>query len=225
MKLRLLTVVVLFLSGGLLLPSRALGIAGKDRVAAKGQEARAIPGWPEGVLELINDPVRANGWHSWFSECPNDKYYYEMDVRRPEEVNRLIGILASIRAEAVQVRLDPAEGAAHAGGVGAIFSLGNQSIMNRWFQRLPEVEPGIRQFGVHRYRKPPAVLPPTLTLYVGHKAVDLEKLTIPPNVDVAAPNAASYRAKQKDAFQAIDAFIERHKTNQKGAGKAEAVEK
>ena len=39
-------------------------------------------------------------------------------------------------------------------------------------------------FGLHRFREPPVAEPPTLTLYVRHKAVDMEKLIVPGNVEV-----------------------------------------
>ncbi|MHC4405125.1 MAG: hypothetical protein ACYTG0_36220 [Planctomycetota bacterium] len=218
------TAVVVLLSIALLVPPHAAAISGKSKVVSKGQKAKAMAGWPKGVLALVNDPLRTNGWHPWFSECPNDRYYYAMEVRRPEDVNHLVGILAAIKAEAVQLRLDPAKGASHADGVGAVFTLGNQLIINGWYLRLPEVAPGIRQFGLHRYHKPPTAQPPTLTLYIGHKAVDLKRLTIPTRVDVAAPNAESYRAKHSDAFEAVDAFVKGHAAKQKQAGKHASTE-
>jgi len=211
MQAKRLTVAAVLLSITVLGPSHASAASGTFEVVTREREAKAVPGWPKGVLKLINDPLRTSGWYSWFSECANDGYYYGMDVRRPEDVNRLIKILAAIEAKTIELRLDPAEGAPHANGVGAIFALGNQSIVNRWFLTLREVKPGIRQFGVHEYRKPPTAQPPTLTLYVGHRAIDLKKLTIPANVEVTAPNAKSYRKKHKDAFIAIDEFIEGHK--------------
>ncbi len=225
MKTKRVIVTFVFLSSAVAVPSESLAISGKDRVVARGQTAKALPGWPQGVLELINDPVRVNGWHPWFSECPNDRYYYEMDVRRPQDVNRLIKLLAAIKCRTLELNLNPADGAPHADGVGAIFALGNQPIINRWFMTLTEVEPGIRRFGVHRYREPPTAQPPTLTVYVGHKAVDLRKLTIPTNVAVTAPNAKSYRAKHSDMFKVIDAFIDSHKVKQEKSRKMQTDKK
>jgi hypothetical protein len=198
---------------------QALALSGEDKVVARGQTAKALPGWPQGVLEFINDPLRVNGWHPWFSECPNDGYYYSMEVRQPQDVNHLIKLLAAIKANKVELNLDPANGARHADGVGAIFALGNQAIMDRWFKTLPEIEPGIRQFGVHRYREPPAAQPPTLTIYVGHKAVDLKKLRIPVNIEVTAPTAKSYREEHAEAIKAIDEFIASHKAEQEASPK------
>ena len=148
MKTKLVIVAAVVLWSAVVVPSQALAISGRDRVVARGQMAKALPGWPQGVLALINHPTRVNGWHPWFSECPNDRYYYELDVRRPEDMNRLLEALAAVKAETVQLRLDPADGAPHADGVGAVFALGNQPILDRWFTTLTEVEPGVRQFGV-----------------------------------------------------------------------------
>jgi hypothetical protein len=194
---------------------QALAVSGEDKVVARGQMAKALPGWPQGVLKVINDPLRVNGWHPWFSECPNDGYYYSMDVRQPQDVNHLITLLAAIKAGKLELNLDPAEGAPHADAVGAIFGLGNQVIVDSWFKTLPEIEPGFRQFGVHRYHEPPPAQPPTLTIYVGHKAVDLKKLRIPANIEVTAPTAKSYREEHADVIKVIDEFIDSHKSKQK----------
>jgi hypothetical protein len=225
MKTKAVIATAVFLSSAAIMTSLALARSGKDKVVARGQMAKALPGWPQGVLELINDPVRVNGWHPWFSESPNDGYYFEMDVRRPQDVNHLIKLFAAIKSKTLELNLDPADGAPHADGVGAIFALGNQPIINRWFMTLPEVEPGIRQFGAYRYREPPTAQPPTLTIYVGHKAVDLKELTIPPNVRVTAPNAKSYRAEHTDKFKVIDEFLDRHKVKQEESRKMQTDKK
>ena len=94
MKTKLVMAAAVFLSSVVATRSESHAESGKDRVVARGQLAKALPGWPQGVLELINHPVRVNGWHPWFSECANDGCYYEMDVRGPEDVNHLIKILA-----------------------------------------------------------------------------------------------------------------------------------
>ena len=38
-----------------------------------------------------------------------------------------------------------------------------QPVLDRWYGHLREVEPGVRAFGVHRYRASPTAQPPTLT--------------------------------------------------------------
>jgi hypothetical protein len=191
-------------------PGITLAVAGTDQVAWKGRPVQMKSAWPEGVGELINDEVRTDGWNPWFSECSNDSTYYGLDVRSREDVDRLIRKLSNIKTDGLEVNLDPTAGARHAGNVGAVFSIGNQDRLNQWFKRLPEVEPGIRRFGLHRYEKPPAAQVPTLTLYVGHKAVDLNSLEIPKNVRVVTATGKDFRADHKDAFQVIDKFIEQH---------------
>jgi hypothetical protein len=214
MRIKLATLVALCLLAGVLGSSYAFAIGGTEKVVAKGDEAKAVPGWPEGVLKLTNDPLRVDGWHPWFSECPNDSYFYGMDVGNPGDINHLIEVLGSIDAKTLHLNLDPGEGAPHAGGAGAVFVLGNQPIVDAWYKALRETEPGVRAFGVHRYREPPAAQPPTLTIYVGHKAVELNKLQVPLNIDLTTANAKSYRERYQKAFEEIDEFVASHKAKQ-----------
>src|SRR4051794_59118 len=101
--------------------SPVFAIAGTDRVADKGQKAEALPGWPQGVLEIINDPVRTTGWHPWFSELPNDMRYYILQAEKPEDIQRLVRALAAIKAPSVEIILGPAKGASHAENAPATF--------------------------------------------------------------------------------------------------------
>ena len=40
-----------------------------------GRDQARQYGWPKGALELPNRPLRAQGWHPFFSECLNDIYH------------------------------------------------------------------------------------------------------------------------------------------------------
>ena len=182
MRIHLTIAVALYLAVGALV-SNAPARSGTNHVVAKGQVATALPGWPQGAIKLINDPLRLDGWQSWSSGVPSDFYFFSMDVRNPKDVNHLIGMLSSIDAKTVQLNLDPAKGAPHAGGVGAIFSLGS--------------------------------IPPTLTVYVGHEAVELNELKVPRNIALTTATAKSYRDAHKEAFQQIDQFIASLKAKQK----------
>ena len=104
--------LAVFLVSILPLLSHAIASSWTNPVVARGQKAEGIPSWPKGVLRLINDPLRTGGWNPGFSECPNDGYYFGMDVRQPEDVNHLIKVLAAIEAKTLRLNLDPAEGAA-----------------------------------------------------------------------------------------------------------------
>jgi len=187
------------------LPLPLPAASGTHRVASRGKPVAAADGWPEGVLALVNDPARTDGWRPWFSGLPNAITYYCFVVNDTEDVNRLVRRLAKVKADVLQLRLRAGQHRAVQGGstvspqdegAAVVFSIGDQASINRWYQRLPEVSPGVRQFGVHRYTKPPAALPPTLTIYVGHKAVDLDRLKVPPNVRV---QASISDARQEDA--------------------------
>jgi hypothetical protein len=197
----------------------AAAISGTAKVASRGKPAQALPGWPDGVMKLINHRLRTDGWHSWFSELPNDGNYYGMDIRGMDDVNALLKLLAAVKAKRVVLNLDPAAGGSHVGGVGAVFSIGNQPILDRWFKRLPVVKPGVRRFGVNRYRKPPTAQPPTLTVYTGSKWFNWKKLIVPLKVEVTTGTTVAYRKRYEEAFETIDEFIERHNARRRAAKK------
>jgi hypothetical protein len=203
----------------------ASGISGTNHVASEGQPVTETQadrlGWPTGVIDLLNDPLRADGWNPWFSEWPNDVNVYEFKPQSSEESSSIIESLTKIRSDAIQIQLNPGN-EPHAIGfttvlpeendIAAVFSIGSQNLIDPWFQRLPEPEPGIRTFGVHRFTECPKAMPPTLTLYVGHPAIDLNKLDIPANVKVIAEMSDSYREGHKDdaTIQDIEQFVTQH---------------
>ena len=192
-----------------------------------GQVLETCPdAWPEGVLELVNDPLRTDGWHPWFSGMPNDVDQFDFNIRSARAVDHLIRKLAAIKADSLRIELDPGKAnrrVVNEGGgeVGAKFRIGNQAILNHWFARLKVDGAGARVHGVHRYTKPPTACPPTLTLYVEHAAVELNKLDVPPHVEVEAQVPKWYRAEhQGDAtLRAIDRFVADHRAKREGAGK------
>lgn len=200
-------------------PRPAAAISGTHKVAFRGKPVTALPGWPEGVMKLINHRLRTDGWHPWFSELPNDMNYYGMDVRGMDDVNALLKLLAGVKAKRVVLNFDPAAGGRHVGGAGGVFTIGNQPIVDRWFKHLPVVKPGVRRFGVNRYRKPPTAGPPTLTVYTGSKWFDWKKLTVPLKVEVTTATAAAYRERYEERFETIDEFIERHNARRRAAKK------
>ena len=74
-------------------------------IASKGQPAAVSADWPEGVVELVNDRCRTEGWNSWFTEWPNDVNQYGYAVESTADVNRLIGKLAKVESDVLQVHL------------------------------------------------------------------------------------------------------------------------
>ena len=204
-----------------LVPLCALARSSTTKVAREGQPVSADSDWPEGVLELVNDPLRTDGWNPWFSEWPSDVNHYGMKVRNVDDINHLIAKLAAIKVTNAQVCLRPEKEVGALGfttqiekgnGLAATFSIGNQKRINQWYERLPKPESGPREFGVHRLTKPPEAVPPTLTLYVGHAAVDLKRLSVPTKVNVISEIPEVYRQKQPDdpAIKTIDGFIATH---------------
>jgi hypothetical protein len=211
-------------AGLVVLPSMsALAMSGTTQVAWRGKPVAVQPGWPAGVLKLVNDPLRTDGWNPWFSEWPNDVNYYAYEVGGTNDVNELIAKLAAIKTAKPQVLLRPGKEARalafttvlkEGNGTAVVFSIGSQERINQWYERLEEVEPGVRKFGVARYREVPQAHPPTLTLYAGHPAIDLKSLRIPPSVEVSAVVSAADRADAQNAaaVKAIDDFLAQHRT-------------
>jgi hypothetical protein len=206
------------------------GMSSTSQVASEGQ---LVPeavvenyGWPAGVLELVNDPLRSNGWNPWFSEWPSDVNHYEFKLGGHDDLEQVIKKLAAIRCDVVRIHLDPAEepGALSfttvlpkGNGVAAVFAIGSQKIIDQWYLRLPEAEPGVRTFGVHRYNECPKAHPPTLTLFLGNEAIDFAKLEIPAGVEIsAAASRSSHKENNDDPMvKAIDKFITAHLEKQK----------
>ena len=225
-KDRIAWVVPLLAVGALVIAvPHAYGWAGSQQTAWPGQPVTALSSWPSGVLELVNDSLRTEGWNPFFSNLANDLNHYVMKVRNSDDANRLITKFTAIKADKAQIRLNPGKepvieftAVSEAEKGPSVFSVGNQAIIDQWFQRLPEAEPGVRTFGVHRYSEPPVARPPTLTFYVGHEAIDLKKLNIPASVGVVADITASDRAKSKDdlLLKAIDDFVNRHQAKRSG---------
>lgn len=196
-------------------PTESLGIAFNIKVVSRGQKAKALPGWPKGVMRVINHPLRSDGWSFFFSGCANDNRLFVMRIRGTEDVNALLKVLAGVKAKKIILRLDPSPGVKLFGRAGAVFSLGNQSLLDDWYKRLPQARPGVRVFGVHRYRKTPSAQPPTLTVYTGRKGFDLKKLSVPVNIEVAAPALGHYRKQYEERCVAIDEFLDRLRVRRK----------
>lgn len=198
----------------------ALGIAGVSPVASEGRAVKEEPGWPAKIVDLVNDPARTVGWNFWFSELPNDVYHYAFAATTTDDLNRLIKKLAATKAEGATVSLAlgkeyPARGPLSllkpGNGISAVVHFGNQVRINAWYPHLREIEPGVRQFGVHRYTEPPKAMAPTLTIYVEHPAVDLTKLAIPAEINVVASVSKDDRGKREndEALKAIDRLLEK----------------
>lgn len=205
----------------MLAPKDTLAMSGTSQVAWPDEPVKASADWPAGALELINDPLRTKGWNPWFSEWPNDVNHYAFMVTNSSDVNRLIRKLADIEAGKRVILLDPEQEPRSLGfttvlpennGVGVLFSIGSQQRIDEWFQHLPEVEPGVRKFGVHRFKEPPAATPPTLTLHVSHTAIDLKKLEIPSSIEVAAiiPPVQS-DGQPPPQLREIESFVAKHR--------------
>jgi hypothetical protein len=175
------------------------------------------------VLDLVNDPLRTEGWNPWFSEWPNDVNYYVFRVGGTNDVNRLMAKLAAIKGAKARVLLYPDKEARvlafttvldEGNGSAVVFSFGSQERINQWYEHLKEGEAGVRVFGVHRFHAPPEAQPPTLAVHVGNEAIDLQSLKIPPSVQVQAVISDTDRADGNKAavIKAMNDFVARHQT-------------
>lgn len=219
----------------LTIPRQAWPAAGTDQVARPGErispEVVANYQWPEGTLDLANDSLRANGWHPWFSEWPNDVLYFEMNVRDGRDVQHLIDQMKKVKSLKRQIVLIPEREAGslaftkrlkEGNGIGAVFQVGSQPRIDQWYEHLTEIRPGVRIFGVQEYQKVPEAQPPTLVLYVQHPAVDLDKLQIPATIQVNASIDLHFRKDEanRELIQRLEQFVTRHKARQEAATKA-----
>ena len=196
--------------------SSVYGMAGTTRLASPGGVIKAQTNWPAGLVDLLNDPARTDGWNSWFSGTPSDVNQYAFKVTNSADVNRLIKKLAAVKTAKVRVILTPEKEYQsqedYGKGAAVLFWMGDQRVINDWFGHLKEESPGLKIFGIQRLRKPPEALPPTLVLYTGSAAMDLNSLVIPENVEVARDYADAYWQEHKDeqGFTAIDGFLAKH---------------
>jgi hypothetical protein len=166
---------------------RAAG--GTSIVASKGSPTYENPAWPAGVVRLLGEPQRTTGWNPWFSEWPNDVNHYAFEVETTEDVNRLLQMLAETRSDLRQVRLSPHKEPRGLGwvtnlpegnNIPVIFSIGDQTRIDQWYGRLRQ------PFGLLEFNEAPVAVPPTLTLFIQHQAIDLNRLKIPAGIAVTA---------------------------------------
>src|SRR5690606_13317233 len=116
---------------------------------------------------------------------------------------------------------------------------GDQKQVDQWYEHLPVVDvagnergyvdqliyqesfvvPVTRKFGIIRYTACPEAMPPTLTLYVGHPAVDLNRLDLPVTVTVEAAtfNRRRNTIAENSVGQAIGEFVSAHEAKRVGA--------
>ena len=122
--------------------ARPDGMAGTDRIAQRGQHVPAYGDWPEGVLGIVNDSTRADGWRDWFTEWPNDVVHFRLHATNTADVNRLIRKLAAIQGSSCQVRLAPfrepqglgwVTSLAAGNNASVIFSIGDQEAVVEWY--------------------------------------------------------------------------------------------
>jgi hypothetical protein len=189
-----------------------LARSGASQIAWPGKSVQADTGWPAGAVELINDPTRTEGWNPWFSGTPSDVRYFVFKLTNQEDASRLVDRLAAIQAP-VQLVLSPEREPLRFGftsvlkpsnGLGALFSLGNQRVLNEW-RSVAAKYPQKPQLAVSNA----VAQPPVLTLFVGNPMIDLKKLRVPRHVKVsaAAPDLVRQERPDDRTLLAIEEFL------------------
>jgi hypothetical protein len=157
--------------------------------------------WSTAILHLVNDPLRTDGWQPGFSESPCDGVLFDYAVQSIEDVNHLIALFTEIDDPDARIVLElgtqPSANRLMAKErPPVVFSLGNQGIRTFWYRHA------IRSKAKDFYG--PKATPPTLTLYVEHRAIDLERLHFPPGINLSVGRSVEAKAEQPTAKKIRD---------------------
>jgi hypothetical protein len=136
-------------------------------------------GWPDGVLDVLNDPSRRDGWNTMAAESANDLHRYELWIESTEELQNLVDRFSKIQSNRLKVALETGIHVvfgARGGRANIVFSIGSQKLVDHWFTNLPARSPG--------FDKPPTAAPPTMAICMGNQLFDFDRLKIPVNIDV-----------------------------------------
>lgn len=156
------------------------------KLTAPGQTAHVNDNWPRGIGEIVNDKSRTHGWNDWFSEWPSDVNQYAFKIASQDDLQRLIQKLASVKGEK-RINLCLLSEPSGLGWVTSLdegnnipvmFSIGDQHRIDQWYGQVR------KPFGKIEFEDVPVAVPPTLTLFVGHKSIDLKGLEIPDSIQV-----------------------------------------
>ncbi len=208
-----------------------------SKIASTGKDVIEMGHWPKGTLDVLNDRTRADGWHDGFSEWPNDVVHYCFTVKETAELNQLLVKFGKIKSLELDIRLCPMKETRGLGwvtrlkegnGTVAVFSIGHQEQIKQWYERLgPE-----KKFGQIEFAKMPEAVPPTMTIYVEHPAVVLDKLKIPVrcNIELGRPplfkdmnmkpnlqKKKSSKPEETPTIKAIHNFIAQHNKRRNAA--------
>ncbi|MBC7819142.1 MAG: hypothetical protein IAG10_19810 [Planctomycetaceae bacterium] len=114
---------------------------------------------------------------------------YAFEIASTDDLNRLIEKLAATKTEVRQVRLSHLKEPSGLGwvtsvpagnNIAVVFSLGDQAQIDEWYKRVR------KPFGKMEFTAAPIAVPPTLTIFVQNKAVNLEQLKIPNGIAVTS---------------------------------------
>jgi hypothetical protein len=172
----------------------AAAMSGTDQLVGEYDPIQEQPGWPRGVLELLQDPTRKVGWNSWFSGQPNDVEHYAFAVRTTQDVQRLLDAFARIDDRRKRVAFDPGRGPRGLGSIlfaakgrewGAVLSVSNRDAVAR--ANVKDVQAG----------KPAVYMssPTVLSIHLGTADVNLTELRIPKDLTLSVAESSPIQGK------------------------------
>ena len=184
----------------------AAAMSGTDQLVGEYDPIEERPGWPKGVLELLQDPARKVGWNSWFSELPNDLERYAFAVRTTRDVQRLIDAFARIDDPKKRVAFHPGRGPRGLGDFrpnakgrewGAVLSVSNRDAIAR--ANAADVKAGKQAV----YMASSTVL----DIHMGAVDLNLEELRIPKDLTLSLTEGSPLQGKDYQAqVRKIQAF-------------------
>lgn len=192
--------------------SKSYSLSFDDKLISKGQklteEYAKAEGWSHELLNLVNDAVRTDGWQLFFSGTPNNTSVFAFKPEREEDIARILKKFRQIKDAGKFIILSPEKEAFVMGyttalpkgnGISVSLHVSNQKKLSFWYKNLPEPKPGVRKYGSTLYEKEPEVSGPFLTVYLGNKLTDLEKLSFPENVKVISGMTEKYQRENSES--------------------------
>jgi hypothetical protein len=183
-------------------------------------EAAGAHGWPEGTLDLVNHPLRHSGWRHFFNTEPADRVNFVFLPRSNRELKALVKQFAKIGGKNGMVILDPRPCQLHSFVIpikeelnaAAVLNIGSQKILEHWYAGLPVDFQGNKLHNNAPLAAAPTAGAPTLTIFAGNEALDLDKMKLPKSVMVRAAVTDQHRTEHPDdpVVAKIDRLIARH---------------
>jgi hypothetical protein len=164
--------------------------------------------WPGGSLLLANHPLRMEQWHPMWGDSANDRQQFGYQIKHTADANGLTVTLGAVEGEPPVLELSPLREfkgfLEKDGSYQATFSVGSQKLANEWFANRDG-----RPARGKVLAAAPKIAPPTMTLYLGDRRVDVGSLQVPARVRVKSAVTPEQRenALLAPIIERIDALV------------------